>query len=384
MVVLFSCIGLVAVVINYILCVMAVIILYVIGMAKMVKEEEVKECCNLNMNDIVTPVNADNLRRLLIESGYDQYKITYLYEGFKEGFELHYEGNLRKVQRIAPNLKLRVGSPIELWNKVMKEVELGRYPGPFEWPPFEHFVQSPICLVPKDKGLKTRLIFHLYYPKTGDSVNSGIPKEYCRVKYPDFKEAVKLCIHEGVNCSVAKSDMFSVFRHVPMKKDQWFLLVMKATHSTTKKTYFFVDKCLPFGSSISCAIFQSISDAIAHIVKVRMNKSNVNYLDDYLFAAALKRLCDLQVQEFLKICENINFPVALEKTYWGTNMLVFLGLLLDTRRQLVCIPIDKIEKALQMVEWFLNRKKATVLQFQKLCGSLNFLCRCIVPGRVFF
>ena len=61
----------------------------------------------------------------------------------------------------------------------MKEVELGRFAGPYDEPPFEHFVQSPIGLVPKDKGLKTRLIFHLSYPKDGESVNSGIPKEFC-------------------------------------------------------------------------------------------------------------------------------------------------------------------------------------------------------------
>ena len=48
---------------------------------------------------------------------------------------------------------------MELWNKVMKEVELGRYVGPVERPPFDSYVQSPIGLVPKDKGLKTRLIF---------------------------------------------------------------------------------------------------------------------------------------------------------------------------------------------------------------------------------
>ena len=108
-------------------------------------------------------------------------------------------------------MKLRVGSQTELWNKVMKEVELGRYAGPYESPPFENYVQSPIGLVPKDKGLKTRLIFHLSYPRSGDSVNSGIPKDQCSVKYPDFEEAVKLCIREGVNCSLAKSDMSSAF-----------------------------------------------------------------------------------------------------------------------------------------------------------------------------
>ena len=64
-------------------------------------------------------------------------------------------------------------------------------------------------------------------------------------------------------------------------------------------------------------------------------------------------------------------------------MLTFLGLLLDTQKQLVCIPVDKIAKALDLIEAFLGKKKATVLEFQKLTGSLNFLCRCIVPGRAF-
>ena len=50
-----------------------------------------------------------------------------------------------------------------------------------------------------------------------------------------------------------------------------------------------MDKCLPFGSSISCAIFQAVSDAIAFIVTVKVKKVNVNYLDDYLFAAVMKR-----------------------------------------------------------------------------------------------
>ena len=56
---------------------------------------------------------------------------------------------------------------------------------------------------------------------------------------------------------------------------------------------------------------------------------------------------------------------------------------LDTQRQLVCIPTDKIEKALELIEFFLNKKKVTILQFQKLTGSLNFLYKCIVPGRAF-
>ena len=146
-----------------------------------------------------------------------------------------------------------------------------------------------------------------------------------------------------------------------------------------------MDKCLPFGISISCAIFQRVSDAIAHIVRWKTKENLVNYLDDYFFAALLKACCDGQVDVFLAICELINFPVSDEKTVWGDTLMTFLGMLLDSERQLVCVPLDKIKRAQDLIRFFLNKKnkKATVVQFQKICGFLNFLCRAIVPGRVF-
>ena len=120
-------------------------------------------------------------------------------------------------------------------------------------------------------------------------------------------------------------------------------------------------------------------------MEFKTKKKNVNYLDDYLFAAALRAACDAQIRVFLDVCKKINFPVALEKTYWISTILTFLGMLLDTDRQLICIPMDKLTKAINWVDFFLNKKnkKATVHEFQKLCGILNFLCRSIVPGRAF-
>ena len=70
---------------------------------------------------------------------------------------------------------------------------------------------------------------------------------------------------------------------------------------------------------------------------------------------------------------------------WGTTLLTFLGLLLDTEKQMVCIPKEKVLKALEQIEMFLSKrnKSVTVLQVQKLCGLLNFLCKRVIPGRVF-
>ena len=160
----------------------------------------------------------------------------------------------------------------------MKEVQKGRYAGPFEEPPFPNFIQSPIGLVPKDQGKDTRLIFHLSYPRSGKSVNSETPDKICTVKYPDFSEAIELCMDlikeaktQGRTGKIlifsGKSDMKSAFRNLPILSLDFMLLIMKAVNPEDWKTYYFVDKCLPFGASISCTIFQEFSNSIAWIFK---------------------------------------------------------------------------------------------------------------------
>ena len=198
-------------------------------------------------------------------------------------------------------------------------------------------------------------------------------------------DAIQLCIEQGKSCHIAKSDMKSAFRNLGIKRDHWKYLVMKAVNPLDGKTYYFVDKCLPFGASISCSHFRRFSNAVSHIVQHKIRTQLVNYLDDYLFAALYKLICNRQVNEFLRVCELISFPVSLEKTFWGTTKLVFLGLLIDTVNQCVCIPIDKVQKAEQLIESVLEKKskKITLNQLQKVCGFLNFLGRCIIPGRAF-
>ena len=175
------------------------------------------------------------------------------------------------------------------------------------------------------------------------------------------------------------------FRNLGIRVSDWCLLVMKAVSPFDKKVYYFVDKCLPFGSSISCAHFQHFSNAVGHIVSFRTGKKLVNYLDDYLFVALLKLLCNTQVKTFLWVCNYIQFPVSMEKTFWGCTQLTFLGMLIDSVRQTVLIPRDKVLKALNLIQEVLQKdsRKITVKALQKFCGLLNFLCHCIVPGRAF-
>ena len=321
-----------------------------------------------------------------MESKYDKEETDFLIDGFTNGFSIGYNGP-EDVKLTSPNLKFReVGDKITSWNKVMKEVKAKRYAGPFEKIPFDNYIQSPIGLVPKDGGKDTRLIFHLSYPRgRGTSVNANTPECLCKVKYLDFNEAIQIYLREGKKCHIAKSDMKSAFRNLGIKMDHWKFLMMKAESPLDGKTYYFIDKCLPFGASISCSHIQRFSNAIKHIVQYKTKKDLVNYMDDFMFAALMKLLCNNQVKEFLQVCDAISFPVSLEKTFWATTKLVFLGLLIDTINQYVSVPVDKVTKAVNLIQSVLQKKsgKITLNQLQKICGFLNFIGRCIIPGRAF-
>ena len=299
---------------------------------------------NFDLETVVTPVNYNKLNQLLKEAGYDKSKRKFWVNGFKKGFSLGYENDC-KVQVTSPNLPLNVGDEIDLWNNLMKEVKYKRYTGPFDQIPDQFrddFIQSPIGLVPKDGGKDTRLIFHLSHPcklVQGKcvSVNGNTSKDKCSVHYPDFCDPICRCLDEGIGCTLSKSDVRSAFRNLGLMPKFWCYLIMKDRNPLNGKWCYFIDKCLPFRASISCALFQKVSDALAFLVEYCTGKKVVNYLDDFLFVALLASLCNLQVCTFIDICNQINFHISLEKTCWATTLITFLGFLIDADNQIIGI-----------------------------------------------
>ena len=65
---------------------------------------------------------------------------------------------------------------------------------------------------------------------------------------------------------------------------------------------------------------------------------------------------------FLKLCKQLGIPVALEKTEWGTTLIVFLGVLLNGIAHALGVPEDKRLRALHNLQGMLNKKKAMIKQ----------------------
>ena len=189
--------------------------------------------------------------------------------------------------------------------------------------------------------------------------------------------------HGGI--FLAKTDTKSAFCFIPVLPQQRFLLTYKCTYPKTGQVAWFIEKCLPFGCSPSCVIFTLFSDSLCHIFEYMMgNHFLVNhYLDDYLFVQQEKETCNQMVRDFLQLCETIGCPISMEKMEWAMERIIFLGILLDGRHYRMCIPEDKKNKAIQLLNWTIQTKKVTIKHIQSLAGVLNFLNKAIVPGRAF-
>ena len=134
--------------------------------------------------------------------------------------------------------------------KLQQELDAGRLAGPFDSKPFPDFVISPLGLIPKKEAGEFRLIHDLSFPHY-DSVNDHIPKEACRVSYETLDDIVALVKTNGPGSLIAKADIESAFRIIPIHPDDYHLL------GFTWEDKFFYDKCLPMGCSTSCTIFES-------------------------------------------------------------------------------------------------------------------------------
>ena len=352
--------------------------------------------CNLDLQHIVTPIDVNKFIKLLDDANYDRQEILFLKKGFTKGFSIGYQGSTNR-QDTFKNIPFTIGDKFDMWEKIMKKEGAGRYAGAFTHIPFKHYIQSPVGIVPK-AGNKTRLIFHLSYvfPDNINAVpvNSNTPKELCTVKYNDFDSAVKSCLkvsgeavckNQSRSVFLSKSDLMSAFRMIPIAKENWCWLILKAEDPRDGTMKFFVDKCLPFGASISCSHFQRFSNSLRFLVEYITGKklSVINYLDDFLFIDISEAACNAFLSQFLQLCQEIRLPVALDKTEWACEKLVFLGIMLDGKNLMLRIPPEKRDRALTLLNYFTGKKKATVKQLQVLTGYLNFLTKAIFPGRAF-
>ena len=296
--------------------------------------------------------------------------------GFKQGFSIsnfYYESNDG-----CKNLKSASLKPEVVKLKLEKEKSLDRISGPFTEHPLNNMVYSPLGLQPKKLPGEFRVIHDLSHPRGGPSINAGIPRDVATVQYSSVPQAIQLIKKHGRFSYLAKTDIKSAFRIIPICPDQYHLLGFQWNG------LFYYDRCLPMGCSSSCSIFEAFSTSLEFIIRSKVkNVSVIHILDDFLFVSSSYKDCYDALMLFLDICKDIGVPMALDKTFGPYQVLPFAGILLDCRDMSASLPSDKIEKFLDYIDILLNSRTATLKQVQSVVGMLNFACTIIEPARAF-
>ena len=276
------------------------------------------------------------------------------------------------------NSQSAIKLPHVVTKKIDQEVASGRISGPYATSPYEQFVVSPLGIREKKVPGTYRVIHDLSYPYNSESVNANIPRECASVQYSSIVDAIRNINIFGPGCYLAKSDIKSAFRIIPIHPSDRHMLGFKWLEN-----YYF-DNCLPMGCSSSCSIFEMFSTALEWIIVQNTTKVKiVHVLDDFLFVAENFEDCQKALNIFLEICQIIGVPIAPEKTIGPVQSLPFVGIDLDTIAMTANLPQDKVDKFLTQVEFCLSNKAITVSQLQSTCGMLNFACGVIPSARAF-
>lgn len=322
----------------------------------------------------ITPIKVD-----LLLSYLKNYTCTedakILADGFVNGFNLQFEG--ARVTNNCENLLSVKQNPQVAWEKVMKEVSLGRIAGPFDTCPISNLKLSPIGLIPKKDGT-WRLIQHLSYP-SGGSINDFIDPQLCSVNYTSMDEVVESIISLGNECLMGKADIKSAFRLLPVRREDFCLLGFRLQGK------YFVDKMLPMGCALSCALWEKFATFLEWLLKYLYHDSVLHhYLDDYIFLGEkMSNNCLQTMLRFEQLCKSLGVPLADDKTVGPTTVLVFLGLEINSVLFQIQIPREKIYRLKLALNKFLNGKKVTLKELQALVGLLNFCTRAIPVARAF-
>ena len=90
----------------------------------------------------------------------------------------------------------------------------------------------------------------------GQSINDYISKEEFYLRYASIDDATRMLAALGKGALMAKVDLKSAFRMVPVCRNDWELLGMKWREA------YFVDTCLPFGLRSAPYLFNQFAEAL--------------------------------------------------------------------------------------------------------------------------
>ena len=111
-----------------------------------------------------------------------------------------------------------------------------------------------------------------------------------------------------------------------------------------------VARYLPMGCASSCKTFEALNTTMEWVARSKLAIPNIKHiLDDFLLLEKSHEACTAGLQRFLHFCQDIDVPMAPEKTEGPYHVMTFAGmkkLTKSCRQSAICCPEKElIERA---------------------------------------
>jgi len=97
------------------------------------------------------------------------------------------------------------------------------------------------------------------------------------------------------------------------------------------------------------------------VVETRGLHSIDHYLDDFILVGKkFSNDCSTLMNTFMDVCDELGVPIAENKTVGPSNIITFLGFIIDTVLMMVRIPEEKLQKLRNLLQPLLYKKKVSL------------------------
>ena len=319
--------------------------------------------------------NLERMKDLLAD-----YEDKEVVEWMKYGWPSGRLPSLPCPKKTYKNHKGAVDHPEALISYINKEKGKEAVMGPYEKIPFKGKVGiSPISTRPKKNTSERRIIVDLSFP-SGEAVNDGMIKDnymglQAKLTFPRVDDLALRIYTLGHKARMFKIDLSRYFRQLPLDPGDYSLI----GYIIDGKLYF--DKVLPMGMRTAPYIAQRVTNAIRHIHQ-KLKYFLLNYVDDFL-GAEHQDIIWQAFNHLTKLLEQLRVDTAPDKIVPPTTRIEFLGITADSQTMTLEIPGEKITDTQKEIHSWLYKSSATRKELESLVGKLQFMGKCVKPGRVF-
>ena len=106
-------------------------------------------------------------------------------------------------------------------------------------------------------------------------------------------------------------------------------------------------------------------------------------MDDFaILGPPDSEICARDLVTLKAVCKDLGVPLAPEKQEGPSAELTFLGLTINTTKQMLSFPSKKLAHLLEVLDQWVQQNACTHRELESLIGVLQHACTVIQQGRI--